>query len=137
MIDFGISISKQQLLQKKFERFNIKESDITEKFVHSSGHGGQNLNKVATCVYLKHIPTSIEIKCQKYRTQLLNRYAARKMLADMIESKILGEKSERVKEIEKIRRQKRKRSKRAKEKMLDNKKINSEKKQNRKRPEYL
>jgi len=86
---------------------------------------------------LKHIPTSIEIKCQKYRTQLLNRYAARKMLADMIESKILGEKSERVKEIEKIRRQKRKRSKRAKEKMLDNKKINSEKKQNRKRPEYL
>lgn len=137
MIDFGISISKQQLLQKKFERFNIKESDIAEKFVHSSGHGGQNLNKVATCVYLKHIPTSIEIKCQKYRTQLLNRYAARKMLADMIESKILGEKSDKIKEIEKIRRQKRKRSKRAKEKMLENKKINSEKKQNRKSPEYL
>ena len=136
MINFGVSASKQQLLQKKFERFNIRESDIVEKFIHSSGHGGQNLNKVATCVYLKHIPTLTEIKCQKYRTQLLNRYAARKMLADAIETKVLGEKSEKIKKIEKIRRQKRKRSKRAKEKMLEQKKINSEKKQNRKTPEY-
>ena len=136
MINFGVNASKQQLLQKKFERFNIRESDIVEKFIHSSGHGGQNLNKVATCVYLKHIPTLTEIKCQKYRTQLLNRYAARKMLADAIETKVLGEKSEKIKKIEKIRRQKRKRSKRAKEKMLEQKKINSEKKQNRKNPEY-
>lgn len=133
MINFGISVSKQQQLQKQFDTFNIKESDIIEKFIHSSGHGGQNLNKVATCVYIKHIPTSIEIKCQKYRTQLLNRYAARKMLADAIETMVLGQKSRKIQAIEKIRRQKRKRNKRAKEKMLEQKKLNSDKKQNRKK----
>lgn len=131
MIDFGISAAKQKELEEKLKKFNIKESDISEKFIHSSGNGGQNLNKVAACVYLKHIPTSIEIKCQKYRTQLLNRYCARKMLVEEIETRVLGEKSKKQQLIEKIRRQKRKRSKRAKEKILEAKKINSEKKQNR------
>ncbi|MFA7073865.1 MAG: peptide chain release factor-like protein [Endomicrobiaceae bacterium] len=135
MINFGISAAKQKELEKKFETFNIKESDIVEKFVHSSGHGGQNLNKVATCVYLKHVPTMTEIKCQKYRTQLLNRYMARKMLAELIETEILGTQSRKIKEIEKLRRQKRKRSKRAKEKILESKKNNSIKKQNRKKVE--
>lgn len=135
MINFGISAAKQKELEKKFEKFNIKESDIVEKFIHSSGHGGQNLNKVATCVYLKHIPTMTEIKCQKHRTQLLNRYEARKMLAESIETEVLGMQSKKIKEIEKMRRQKRKRSKRVKEKILENKKNNSEKKQNRKKVE--
>ena len=135
MINFGINSVKQQLLQEQFEKLNIKESDIIEKFIHSSGHGGQNLNKVATCVYLKHMPTLTEIKCQKHRTQLLNRYEARKMLAEAIESKILGKLSKRVREIEKIRRQKRKRNKRAKEKMLEQKKINSDKKESRRKVE--
>lgn len=131
MIDFGITAAKQKDLEEKLKKLNIKEADIVEKFVHSSGNGGQNLNKVATCVYLKHIPTSIEIKCQKYRTQLLNRYCARKMLAEEIETRTLGEKSKKQQLIEKIRRQKRKRSKRAKEKILEAKKKNSEKKLNR------
>ena len=133
MINFGISLSKQKELEEKFIKFNIKENDIVEKFVHSSGNGGQNLNKVATCVYLKYIPLNIEIKCQKARTQLLNRYYARKMLAEEIESRLLGEKSAKQQKIEKLRRQKRKRSKRAKEKILEQKKMNSEKKENRKK----
>ncbi|MBQ3834355.1 MAG: peptide chain release factor-like protein [Elusimicrobia bacterium] len=131
MIDFGITAAKQKDLEEKLKKLNIKEADIVEKFIHSSGNGGQNLNKVATCVYLKHIPTSIEIRCQKYRTQLLNRYCARKMLAEEIETRTLGEKSKKQQLIEKIRRQKRKRSKRAKEKILEAKKKNSEKKLNR------
>jgi len=135
MINFGISLSKQKELEEKFIKLNIKENDIVEKFVHSSGNGGQNLNKVATCVYLKYIPLNIEIKCQKARTQLLNRYYARKMLAEKIESRLLGEKSAKQQKIEKLRRQKRKRSKRAKEKMLELKKINSQKKQNRQKVE--
>lgn len=136
MINFGVTISKQKELEDKFNKLNIKECDIIEKFVHSSGNGGQNVNKVATCVYLKYIPLNIEIKCQKSRTQILNRYYARKMLAEEIESRILGEESKKQKEIEKKRRQKRKRSKRAKEKILELKKINSEKKENRKKVEY-
>ena len=136
MINFGVTISKQKELEDKFNKLNIKECDIVEKFVHSSGNGGQNVNKVATCVYLKYIPLNIEIKCQKNRTQILNRYYARKMLAEEIENRIFGEESKKQKEIEKKRRQKRKRSKRAKEKILELKKINSEKKENRKKVEY-
>ncbi|MBO7611224.1 MAG: peptide chain release factor-like protein [Elusimicrobia bacterium] len=133
MINFGITISKQKELENRFIKLNIKECDIIEKFIHSSGNGGQNVNKVSTCVYLKYLPLNIEIKCQKARTQLLNRYYARKMLAEEIENRILGEKSKKQKEIEKIRRQKKKRSKRAKEKILEQKKMNSEKKENRKK----
>lgn len=136
MIDFGITISKQKELEEKFNKLNIKENDIVEKFIHSSGNGGQNVNKVSTCVYLKYIPLNIEIKCQKARTQLLNRYYARKMLAEEIENRLLGEKSKKQREIEKIRRQKRKRSKRAKEKILELKKLNSEKKENRKKVDF-
>lgn len=133
MIDFGITQAKQKDLEDRFNKLNIRENDIVEKFIHSSGNGGQNVNKVSTCVYLKYIPLNIEIKCQKARTQLLNRYYARKMLVDEIENRALGEKSKRQKEIEKIRRQKRKRNRRAKEKILEMKKMNSEKKENRKK----
>ena len=133
MINFGITPSKQKELEDRFIKLNIKESDIVEKFIHSSGNGGQNVNKVSTCVYLKYLPLNIEIKCQKARTQLLNRYYARKMLAEEVENRLLGEKSKKQKEIEKIKQQKRKRSKRAKEKILEQKKMNSEKKENRKK----
>ena len=67
MINFGITPSKQKELEDTFIRLNIKECDIFEKFIHSSGNGGQNVNKVATCVYLKYLPLNIEIKCQKGR----------------------------------------------------------------------
>lgn len=125
---FGISPAKEKLLLEKMARLAIKESDLEEKFIRSSGRGGQNVNKVATCVYLKHRPTGLKIKCQKERSQALNRYLARKLLVEKIEAQILGKLSEKQKEIEKIRRQKRKRSKRAKLKMLADKKYHSEKK---------
>lgn len=113
--------SKQKELKEKMQRLGIKEQDIVEKFVHSQGHGGQNINKTSTCVYLKHIPTGIEIKMQKQRSQALNRFLARRLLVDKIEQMMLGNKSRIRKEIERIRRQKRKRSKRAKEKILQEK----------------
>ncbi|MDD5428971.1 MAG: peptide chain release factor-like protein, partial [Candidatus Omnitrophica bacterium] len=90
--------------------------------------GGQKVNKTSACVYLKHIPTGIEVKCQQERSQALNRFFARRILADKIERLILGKESEEEKRIEKIRRQKRRRSRRAKEKMLRDKKLHSEKK---------
>ncbi len=131
MINFGISFSKQKAIEDKFIKYNIKDCDLVEKFIHSSGNGGQNLNKVATCVYLRYIPLNIEIKCQKYRTQLLNRYMARKILVEEIEKNLFDKQSEKQKKIEKIRRQKRKRSKRAKEKVFKAKKLNSLKKKDR------
>ncbi|MBU4343509.1 MAG: peptide chain release factor-like protein [Candidatus Omnitrophica bacterium] len=112
----------------------IKEVDLEEKFIRSSGKGGQKVNKSSTCVYLKHKPTGIEVKCQKERSQCLNRFLARRILVNKIESLVLGKKAEEQRKIEKIRRQKRKRSKRAKEKMLRYKKMRSEKKNLRKSP---
>jgi protein subunit release factor B len=130
-MSFGVSSKKEEALCEKMERLGIREEDIVEKFIRSSGHGGQKVNKTSTCVYLKHLPTEIEVKCQKERYQSLNRYYARKILADKIEANILGKESEEQQRIEKIRRQKRKRSKRAKEKMLDDKKKHSQKKTDR------
>ena len=131
MVDFTVSASKQAELYKRFERLGIKESDIEEKFVCSPGKGGQNVNKVSTAVYLKHVPTGTEVKFHRERTQGLNRFLARRLLADKIEEAQLGIMSKKRQEIEKIRRQKRKRSKRAKEKMLENKRYNSDKKAGR------
>ena len=131
---FGVSIDKDARLKAKMESLGIREADIEEKFIRSSGKGGQKVNKTSSCVYLKHKPTGVEVKCQKERSQALNRFFARRILTNKIESLILGRESAERKKIEKIRRQKRKRSKRAKEKMLRNKKIHSEKKQLRKPP---
>lgn len=130
---FGVSLEKEQALRDRMKKLGIRDEDLVEKFVRSGGHGGQNVNKVATCVYLKHIPSGIEVKCQKERSQALNRFYARRLLADKLENQILGEQSAEQQRIEKIRRQKRKRSKRAKEKMLANKRAQSEKKQGRSR----
>lgn len=128
---YGVSIEKERSLQDKIHRLGIEESDIIERFVRSGGPGGQNVNKTSTCVYLKHLPTGIEVKCQKGRSQALNRFLARRILVDKIEAVILEKKSEEQRRTEKIKRQKRKRSKRAKEKILKEKHLRSEKKESR------
>ena len=112
----------------------IYEQDIVETFIHSGGKGGQNVNKVATCVRLKHLPTGTEVKCQKSRHQMLNRYLARCLLVKKIDTVLLGRQSAEAQRVAKIRRQKHKRSKRAKEKVLDDKKRHSRKKDARKSP---
>ncbi len=125
---FTVSAQKETQLKEKMESLEIREEDIEESFIRSSGKGGQHVNKTSTCVYLKHLPTGIEVKCQEERSQALNRYRARVILTNKIEQLVRGKESEEIQRIEKIRRQKRKRSKRAKEKMLAEKKITAEKK---------
>ena len=132
-------ISKEKLdeLHERMEQLGIKRDDLIEKFILGSGKGGQKINKTSSCVYLKHIPTEIEIKCQRDRSREMNRYYARKELCERIENKIQNKKSERQQEMEKIRRQKRRRSRKSKEKMLSNKKQLSEKKSLRRKPKDL
>jgi len=117
----NISKVKRDALVKKMNELGVYEKDIVEKFIRSQGKGGQKVNKTSSCVYLKHIPSGIKVKCQRERSQVLNRFLARRILTNKIEALIRGRLSEEKKRIEKIRRQKRKRSKRAKEKILKNK----------------
>ncbi|MDP8299010.1 MAG: peptide chain release factor-like protein [Candidatus Tantalella remota] len=125
---FNVTPLKEKHLKDNMSSLGVKEKDITERFIRSSGRGGQNVNKVATCVYLKHRPTGVEVKCGRERSQSLNRFIARRTLLGKIERMVLGRESEERKRIEKVRRQKRKRSKRAKEKMLEGKRKQSQKK---------
>ena len=87
----------------------LREQDLLEKFIHSSGPGGQRVNKTASCVYLKHLPTGLEVKMQQERQQRLNRYYARKRMCEILEEKTLGEKSPAALKAEKIRKQKQRR----------------------------
>ncbi len=130
-MQFSVSKAKEQALKLRMQGLGIRERDLQERFIRSSGKGGQKVNKTSSCVYLKHRPTGIEVKCQRERSQALNRFLARRILTGKIETRILGELSEERKRIAKIRRQKRRRSKRAKEKMLQDKRKAAEKKKMR------
>lgn len=130
-MSFPISSKKMEDLLRVMEQLGIREADLKESFIRSSGPGGQNVNKVATCVVLKHALTGLVIKCQKDRSQAINRYLARRILVERLKSQIHGRDGEEAKRIAKIKRQKRKRSKRAKAKLLRAKQEQSEKKQRR------
>lgn len=112
MPTFAISEEKNRWLKERMEALGIFEKDIKEKFVRSSGKGGQKVNKTSSCVYLKHIPTGIEVKCMEDRSQSINRFLARRELVERIDA-LSGNLTRRVLEREKIKKQKTKRRKRA------------------------
>ena len=128
MTPFPVSPQKQQELERLMQQLGVREADLEERFIRSGGPGGQNVNKVATCVVLRHPPSGLEVRCQQERSQALNRFLARRILIERLEVRRLGVRSAEAQRIAKIRRQKRKRSKRAKEKMLAGKKLHAKKK---------
>jgi protein subunit release factor B len=114
-MDFGVTQKKQEELEKRMSSLEIREQDVEEKFIRSSGPGGQKVNKTATCVFLRHIPTGLEVKMQRERSQRLNRYYARKRLCELIEEEKLGKKSPAALKAEKIRKQKQRRKRRSRQ----------------------
>jgi peptide chain release factor len=112
---FGVSEEKERWLRERMEALGVRESEIEEKFVRSSGSGGQKVNKTSSCVYLKHLPTGTEVKYMKERSQSLNRFFARRELLLRIEKSSGHVTSEDI-EIQKLRKQKSKRKRRARSK---------------------
>ncbi len=114
-----ITPEKINELKARMQRLNIQEKDIIEKFILSGKKGGQKANKSHNAVYLKHIPTNTEVKCNETRHREINRFLARRLLCEKVEEILFGT-SERLKRIEKIRKQKAKKKKRNKKALLSN-----------------
>jgi len=112
---FPVSEEKNRWLREKMAELGINEDDLEEKFVRSSGKGGQHVNKTSTCVWLKHVPTGIEVKCMAERSQPLNRFLARRELAERIEA-LAGLPTRRELEADKVRKRKSRRRRRTADK---------------------
>ena len=123
-MNFPVDLPPDYLQRAK--ALKVFPEDIEEQFVRGGGKGGQKINKTASCVFLRHEPTGIEVRCQKHREQVKNRLSAYKLLIRKIETVKKGRESERAKKIHKLRKQKKRRSKRAKEKMIEGKRRRGE-----------
>ena len=109
---FGVTPAKETELLARMESCGLREADLEERFVSSGGPGGQKVNRSATCVYLRHIPTGLEVKMQQARSQALNRFFARRRLCELLEARLLGENSPEARRRKKLRKQKQRRRRR-------------------------
>ena len=112
MADFAVSVEKNRWLRARMELLGVAEADLEERFVHASGRGGQHVNKSSSCVYLKHIPTGVEVKCMESRSQSLNHFLARRYLLEKVEA-LAGGTCAKDLEAEKLKRQKARRKRRS------------------------
>lgn len=129
-----VNNDKWDKLAEWMEKLHINEDDLIEKFILGSGKGGQKLHKTASTVYLKHIPSGIEIKCQESRSREDNRYFAKVRLCEKRHAIVSDEKTKEQQRIEKLKRQKKRRSRRSKQKMLDEKSKQDQLKNLRQKP---
>ncbi len=133
---FPVSQGKQAQLLQRMASLGVREADLQETFTRSGGPGGQNVNKTSTAVVVTHLPTGLRVRCEKERSQALNRFLARRLILDKVERRLRGFVEAERSRIEKIRRQKRRRSRRATERMLADKSKHSEKKRSRGRVDF-
>ena len=115
-MDFPVTEKKRAELRERMAGLGLREEDLHEQYVRSSGPGGQKVNKTASCVLLTHKPSGLQVKMQKERSQPLNRYHARKRLCELLEARKLGARSPAALEAEKIRKQKQRRKRRSRKK---------------------
>ena len=113
----GPSQKKIDALEKKMKQLNVKKEDIEEKFIKSSGRGGQKVNKSSSAVFLKHKKTGISVKYGKERSQNLNRFMASRRLVEKIDAHLNGVPDKEKERIEKIRKQKKRRKRKTRQKI--------------------
>ena len=113
----GPDKKKMEALEKKMEALGIRKEDILEKFIKSSGRGGQKINKTASAVFMRHEKTGISVKFGKHRSQHLNRFFALRILVEKIQAKLSGEDDKEIEKIEKIRKQKLRRKRKTQQKL--------------------
>ena len=109
---FAVSPQKQQALLNRMAELGVLEEDLEERFVRSSGKGGQHLNKTSSAAQVRHLPTGIEARCGQERSQSLNRFLARRELLEKI-AKSRGLPTAGDEEAARIRKQKKRRSRRS------------------------
>ena len=129
-----VTSEKLAALEQRMAALGITEANLLEKFVRGSGSGGQKINKTSNCVFLKHLPSGVCIKCQMDRSRELNRFLARRELCEQLEMIRDGKASAKTQAIEKLRRQKRRRSRRSKQRSVADKRQLSQKKSLRRPP---
>lgn len=81
---FAVSDEKNRWLLRRMAELEVREEELEERFVRSSGRGGQHVNKTATCVQVRHLPSGMEARCGRERSQSLNRFLARRELLEKI-----------------------------------------------------
>lgn len=118
IVMFPIMVSKDKWakLMIRMAMLHLTEAELIEKFILGSGKGGQKLQKTASTVYLKHLPSGLEIKCQDSRSRDDNRYFARERMCEKLHATISDEKTKEQLRVEKLKRQKKRRLRRAKQK---------------------
>jgi len=116
---FAVSDQKNQWLVSRMAALEVREEELEERFVRASGKGGQHLNKTSSAVQVRHLPTGLEARCGRERSQSLNRFLARRELLEKIASH-LGLPTEHDRERDRIRKQKSRRSRRSTTKQQTN-----------------
>jgi peptide chain release factor len=122
---------KKDSVVERMARLGIHDVELEETFARSSGPGGQNVNKVATAVTLRHRPSGVSVTVQDSRSQAVNRKLARERLLDAIESEREKRRTAEIAEREKARRRKSPRPAALKKKILEGKRKRGELKKQR------
>lgn len=124
-------LPNEEALQKRMDKLRLREEDLQEEFIRGSGPGGQKINKTSSTVVLRHVPSGIEVRCQRERSQVMNRHWARVELCERMETVLNEARMALQNEREKTRRQNRPRPRGLKQRILNTKKNRSGVKKNR------